>query len=77
MVMQNQAQKIEEQVKLQMGAPATVSVGAAVVENIVENVVEFESRDRLIAKQSEEACRLSKNPDFDVFEEIYGLNSFA
>ncbi len=46
----------------------------------VENVVEFVTRSRLIAKQAEEACHIEGNnnsPDFDVFETKYGLSCFA
>lgn len=45
-----------------------------------ENVVEFVARSRLIAQQSEEACHLEGNnnsPDYDVFEDKYGLGCFA
>ncbi len=44
------------------------------------DIVEFTARSRLIAKQAEEACHLDGNigsADFDVFEEKYGLCSFA
>ncbi len=42
-----------------------------------ENIVEFATRSQKIAEQSEAACKLSGNPDFDVFEEKYGLTEFA
>jgi len=51
----------------------------AVIENS-ENVVEFLARSQLVAQQAEEACHLEGNlnaPDFDAFEEKYGLLCFA
>lgn len=62
-----------------------VAVKQVTVENTdnretLENIVEFVARDRLIAKQSEEACNLPGNnssADLDDFVEKYGFDCFA
>lgn len=49
-------------------------------EESIAEVVEFVARSEIIAQQAEEACCLEGNlndPDFDVFEEKYGLGCFA
>jgi len=68
-----QVTKIEQQeVLAQVSADEAVGAG--------ENVVEFQARHQLIAKKAEEASNMEGNigsADFDLFEEKYGLGSFA
>ena len=47
---------------------------------VVESWAEVAKRHQLIAQQAEEACHLEGNnnsPDFDLFEQQYGLSCFA
>lgn len=49
-------------------------------DNVVESWADVAKRHILISQQAEEACRLEGNnnsPDFDLFEQQYGLSCFA
>lgn len=70
--MQNNTAIKQQEILAQVSTDEVVGAG--------ENVVEFQARHQLIAQQSEEACHLEGNvgsADFDLFEEKYGIGSFA